>query len=135
MIVVDVNTVAYLFLEGEMTAYARIALQKDREWVVPALWRSEFQNILSTYIRRGLVPLSLALEILESAKLLLEHLEQHPDGSDVLRLAAESGCSAYDCEYVAVAESLRVPLVTSDRQLLKAFPRLAVSLLEFAGVV
>lgn len=118
-----------------MTAYARIALQKDRQWVAPALWCSEFQNILSTYIRQDIIPLALALEILESASLLLERFEQHPDGAKVLRLAAESGCSAYDCEYVAVAEALRVPLVTSGRQLLKAFPRLTVSLREFSGVV
>jgi predicted nucleic acid-binding protein len=45
----------------------------------------------------------------------------------VLSLAAQSGCSAYDCEFVALAQDLRVPLVTTDRQILKAFPTVAVS--------
>lgn len=35
------------------------------------------------------------------------------------------GCTAYDCEFVALSQRLGVPLVTLDRALLKAFPRLA----------
>jgi predicted nucleic acid-binding protein len=41
---------------------------------------------------------------------------------DVLRLSQESNCSAYDCEYVALAEFLDVVLVTADGKLAKAFP-------------
>jgi predicted nucleic acid-binding protein len=51
----------------------------------------------------------------------------------VLDLAARSGCSAYDCEFVALAEDLNVKLVTNDRQLLKAFPRIAIAPKDFAG--
>ena len=39
---------------------------------------------------------------------------------------ATSHCSAYDCEFVALALELEVPLVTADRQLLRSFPRIAV---------
>jgi len=45
---------------------------------------------------------------------------------EVFRLALESGCSAYDCEFVAVALDLEIPFVTADRQVLRAFPTLAV---------
>jgi predicted nucleic acid-binding protein len=46
----------------------------------------------------------------------------------VLRAAVASGCSSCDCELVALATMLEVPLVTADRQGLKAFPDVAVSL-------
>jgi hypothetical protein len=51
----------------------------------------------------------------------------------VMRKVADSTCSAYDCEYVALAEDLKTKLVTSDKQILRDFPGLAGSLREFAG--
>jgi predicted nucleic acid-binding protein len=46
----------------------------------------------------------------------------------VLQLAAASRCTAYDCEYVALAYALDVPLVTVDRQILSHFPERAIAL-------
>jgi predicted nucleic acid-binding protein len=46
----------------------------------------------------------------------------------VLQLVSTSRCSAYDCEFVAVAEQLAVPLVTEDLTILAAFHLLAQSL-------
>jgi predicted nucleic acid-binding protein len=51
----------------------------------------------------------------------------------VLQLAAASRCTAYDCEYVALAYALDVPLVTVDRQILSHFPERAIALDLFAG--
>jgi len=51
----------------------------------------------------------------------------------VLGLAIRSRCSAYDCEFVALAQDLRVPFVTADRQVLVAFPSIAVSPTDFVG--
>ena len=45
----------------------------------------------------------------------------------MLRLAAESGCSSYDCEYVAVAEELGCRLATYDRKVIRRFPGIAVT--------
>jgi len=53
MIVVDVNTIAYLWIPGEMTQLAENALARDPHWVSSTLWRSEFRNILAGYLRRG----------------------------------------------------------------------------------
>jgi predicted nucleic acid-binding protein len=39
-----------------------------------------------------------------------------------MELVAVSPCSAHDCEYVALADTLGVPLLTYDRGVLDAFP-------------
>ncbi len=54
--------------------------------------------------------------------------EYEVETSDVLRLSKASGCSAYDCEYVALAEFLELKLVTADTKLRKAFPHYTVGL-------
>lgn len=46
----------------------------------------------------------------------------------VLRLAARSDLTVYDCEFVALAQELGVPLVTADRRVLATFPKVARSL-------
>ena len=58
--------------------------------------------------------------------------EYSVDARKVLELAYRSNCSAYDCEFVALAQDLGVKLVTTDKQILKAFPEVAVSLVGFA---
>jgi predicted nucleic acid-binding protein len=40
----------------------------------------------------------------------------------------DSDCSAYDCEFVALAVQLEIKLVTMDKKLLKSFPQLVVAL-------
>jgi len=52
----------------------------------------------------------------------------------VLGLAAQSGCTAYDCEFVALAADLGTRLVTADRRVLAAFPDIAVAPRAFANV-
>ena len=50
-----------------------------------------------------------------------------------MRLIETSPCAAYDCEFVAVAQALDLPLVTADKRLLAAFPGTAVGLAEYAA--
>ena len=54
-------------------------------------------------------------------------------GVRVLALATESGCGAYDCEFVAVAQDLGLPLVTADVELLAKFKPTAVSMRAFCA--
>ena len=131
MIVVDTNVIAYLYLPGERSEQASQALQKDPMWVAPLLWRSEFRSALTLYVRKQRLALADAQEIMEESLRLMSGRECEPASSHVLRLAAESRCSAYDCEFVALAQDMDVPLVTVDRQVLTEFSELAVLLDDY----
>ncbi len=53
----------------------------------------------------------------------------HPvSDSFVYQLVQQSRCSAYDCEFVALAMNLGTKLVTEDAALLRAFPGICKSL-------
>jgi predicted nucleic acid-binding protein len=52
-------------------------------------------------------------------------------GRTALDLAFASNMSAYDCEYVALADEFNCKLVSSDRKLVKAFSKRAILLSDF----
>lgn len=131
MIIVDTNIIGYLYLTGEWTAQAEDALKRDADWAAPLLWRSEMRSVLVSYIRKGILRLEDVAQIMDEALRLMRGGEYQVISSEVLRLAAGSKCSAYDCEFVALAQDLSVPLVTVDRQVQAEFPKVAVSLHEF----
>jgi predicted nucleic acid-binding protein len=128
MIVVDTNVVAYLYLPGERSAAAEALLRQDPEWAAPPLWRSEFRNILAGCLRRDALTFEQACRIQEEAEGLLEGFEIEVESRAVMMLVRDSDCSAYDCEFVALALKLGTKLHTLDRKLLKAFPKDTVAL-------
>ena len=133
MIVVDVNVLAYLWIPGEMTPLAEAALARDPHWVSTILWRSEFRSILAGYLRRGDLDQVAVDRCLDGAESQLAGYEYLVPSGLVMNKVPVSTCSAYDCEYVALAEDLKVTLVTSDRQILTEFPALTTNLKTFAG--
>ncbi len=130
MIVADTNLVAYLLLAGDRTPEARRVLRRDADWAAPPLWQSEFRNVLVQYLRQGTLTPEHARSVWEEAWSLLHRHEAAPHAIQVLDVAFALELSAYDAEFVAVAEALGAPLVTDDRRVLKACP--AVSIGEFA---
>jgi predicted nucleic acid-binding protein len=131
VIVVDTNIIGYLFLSSERSILAERALKKDSEWAAPLIWRSELRNVLSLYMHRNLIRLDHAQHIMDGALELLRGREYEVSSYEVLRLASESTCSAYDCEFIAAANDLKAPLVTVDKELLREFSAVAVSLTIF----
>jgi len=122
VIVVDSNVLAYLYLPGKFTEAAERLLEDDPDWHAPILWRSEFRNILTGCLRRGTLSFEQALAIQREAESLLDGAEHELDSRQVLELARRSECSAYDCEFIALAQALGTHLVTMDGKLLKGFP-------------
>ena len=131
MIVVDTNIIAYLYLPTDLTAKAESLLEREPEWAAPLLWRSEFRNVLALYLRKGLISLEDAIKIQLEAESLLRENEYVSSSLDVLRLVNNSTCSAYDCEFVALAQSQKTKLVTMDRKILSEFPEIAFDIVKF----
>lgn len=128
MIVVDSNIVAYLYLPGDQTAAAERLLLREPEWAAPLLWRSEMRNVLALHIRQRRLDFERAFEIQREAETLMADNEYDVDSFDVLELARDSGCTAYDCEFIALARRLGTRLFTQDAKLRKAFPKLTAAL-------
>jgi len=125
MIVVDVNVIAYLFIVGDKTDEARQLAVTDREWRIPFLWRHEFLNVVATYIRHGGISVDEGKALYRRANQYLAASEMSVDMERALELATAHGCSAYDAQYAALAEALRVHLVTEDKKLTTQFPAMA----------
>lgn len=128
MIVVDSNILAYLYLPGEFTSAAEALLEREPEWAAPLLWRSEFRNILAGYVRRNMLTFEQACSLQAEAETLLNGFEFEVHSREVLELVRDSECSAYDCEFVVLANRLETKLVTMDKKVLKAFPKRAIPL-------
>ena len=131
MIVVDTNIISYFYLNADYSSLAEQTFQKDPIWSAPLLWRSEFRSVLTLYLRKQIISLSEAIEIFESAEELLKGNEYEINSAQVLSLSHQSGCSAYDCEFVNLAKDLNIALVTEDKKILKNFPESAISMDRF----
>jgi predicted nucleic acid-binding protein len=127
MLVVDTNTVAYLYLDPQYLTLLRAVLERDQHWIAPSLWRSELRNVLLLYLRKNLISMDKAIDVMAAAEGLLGGTDYFPASAHVLSLALASGCSTYDCEYVALARDTGTYLITFDRKLLAAFPNVAIT--------
>lgn len=128
MIVVDTSVLAYLLVPGAHTVAAEALFEADDEWTAPPLWRSEFRNVLANYVRQGSLDYRAACALQEEAEGLMTEAAHEADSRLVLQLAQDTGCSAYDCEFMALATLLDVKLVTLDTKVLKSYPACAIPL-------
>lgn len=133
MIVVDANVLVSLALPSQLTPLAESLLVHHPVWFAPSLWRSEFRNVLARYLKKSVLTLSQALAIQDMIEEILAENTRDVASTTVLTLAASSGCTAYDCEYVALARHLKMPLVTMDAQVIKAFSDTAKPLTSFVS--
>lgn len=133
MIVVDTNILANAVLPGDHAEAALLAARKDPAWVAPSLWRIELRNVLATAMRVRAMPLERALAAFASAEQFVADAGVEPTTEECLDIAARGGISAYDSEFVFVAERLDLVLVTADRKLARAFPARARLIEQFVA--
>ena len=132
MIVVDTDVVAAFWIRGPRTAAALRARRRDADWAAPPLWRSEFRSVLRQYLARDLIGYAEAIWLADKAERSMRGREGDVETAAVLKLVDRTGHSAYDCEYVALAEAEGARLVTGDRAVARLFPDVAVYLEDFA---
>jgi len=128
VIVVDSNVIAYCWLNTPMTGLAQRVRVKDPVWHVPVLWRSEMRSILAGYLRDGSLSAAQARRVMGQVEEALAGCEHLVASDTVLKVIETTRLSAYDAEFVALAEELSVPFVTEDKAVLRAFPETALSM-------
>ena len=126
MIVVDTNIIAHFWLQTDETELCEKLFKAEPNWVIPLLWKSEFRNIVVLYRRKNLMDFPTAAAIIEKAEQHLNGYEYYVHSLQVLHLAEESSCSAYDCEFVSLAMESNCKLATFNKQILHAFPDVAL---------
>ena len=131
MIVVDSNIVTARNLTTSLTSKAKQVEEKDPVWIVPVLWRYEFQNILASAIKAKQIKPERALDVWEKVSRILVENECEPSPSKVIELVAQYGITAYDGQFIAVALEMGIPFVTEDQELQEKFTGIAVCMDEF----
>jgi predicted nucleic acid-binding protein len=128
MVAVDTNIVVALFIRGRFSNDALKLQRKDSVWRTEPFAVVEFSNVLATYQRGRYLSKAVALERLQLAEEFLSPNYVRVSNQSALELALQYRVSAYDARLLAVADQLRLRLITEDIQLRTAAPALTQSL-------
>src|SRR5436853_4086951 len=104
MIAVDNNILIYYLTEGAFTEIAQRCFDKDAYWIAPGIILYELHNTLLGYFRRGQLTISEAQERYDEALEILVEYDFTPEAKELFHLAIDSGCTSYDCSYIALAK-------------------------------
>jgi len=119
MIVIDATVVPYLFVEGELTGLVRELHRVDSGWVTPPILNHEMLHVLA---RLGVTEGEEAMEGLwREIRSVLGTNQQVPDPVRSLRLGVRLGIGGNEAQYLCLAESLDLPLISEDRVLRERF--------------
>lgn len=127
MIVVDTNVLCYFLMPGERSEAADRLFREEPEWIAPRLWLDELMNVLATYERQSLLDATQSAAILRDAQDLMREGTYEVPPERVLAIARRTGLSAYDSQFVALAEEKGTKLMTWDRKVLDRCPQTAVA--------
>ena len=128
MLAVDTNIIVPYLVQGALTGQVQALRTRDPLWHTEPFALVELGNVLATYEKAGHLTLRQALDCMEEAEALLApDFISVPHGA-VLELAVRHRVSAYDARFLAVAASLGLRLITEDKKLRAAAPRLTQSL-------
>ena len=89
--------------------------------------------MLATFARNGGATTAEVLSLWRRGVEWLGPREQSVDMESALVLAVENRISAYDAQYIALAQKLQTLCVTEDQRLLKTFPVLTRTMQAFGA--
>jgi predicted nucleic acid-binding protein len=117
-LVVDASVVAKFYFFEDGSEQARTILTSGIVVAAPGLLFIEIASVAATKVRRGLSTREQAREAVVSLGELVD--EFAPLGGLATRafsIASDSGCSAYDATYLALAQERGVRVLTADTRL------------------
>jgi predicted nucleic acid-binding protein len=123
--VIDASVGIKLLLEEDLSdkadaLFAQLVADPPARFYVPDLFYIECGNILWKHCQRFGYPRAQAREaIADLQALALTSVPTRELLPSSFALAIEHGITAYDASYVALAEGLRLPLVTADEKLVR----------------
>jgi predicted nucleic acid-binding protein len=116
VIVVDASALLELLLQTGAAAAVGARLMGGETLHAPHVLDLEVAQVLRRYERAGVVSERRGREALED--LAAFRIERYPHGPFLARVwSLRSNATAYDASYLALAEALDAPLLTSDRRL------------------
>ncbi len=119
MIIADTSALLDLLLEAPPNAALIERLSTVTEMHVPHLLDAEFLSVLRRLEGRQILTAEQAeLALRKLGRLPLHRYPHHPLSERVWQL--RNSLSAYDAQYVALAEALDLPLITCDTKLANA---------------
>jgi predicted nucleic acid-binding protein len=128
VIVVDTSILIPAFVDAPSSARARRVIDPRARWVLPPMWRFEFTSAMATLIRAGEIDPVTAYGAMDDARTAVVSREVPVDQGQVIRVSIRHKISAYDAQYIALADEYGVVCVTSDKDLLKKAPDQTISL-------
>jgi predicted nucleic acid-binding protein len=131
MIVVDSNVLTARSMEHDKSSLAVQVERIDSIWIVPPLWRYEFQNILTKAIWAKRLTIDTAVEKWRQVVAYMDGNEHEPSPEKVIELSAHNRITAYDANFIALAIEMDVMCVTEDGELQEKFPAIAISMEDF----
>ncbi|WP_426624824.1 type II toxin-antitoxin system VapC family toxin [Leifsonia sp. McL0607] len=133
-VVVDTSALVDLLIDPAETGRAVAERLRGRDLAAPDVMFAEAANVLRKLHRRGL--LSDAEASMAYAELLELPIESWPFETVEHRVwELRAGMSAFDATFVALAELLTAPLVTSDGRLARAVEALPAARVRRVEVV
>lgn len=138
-IIVDASVAASWFLADELSAYSEAVLERvntDAAMLVPPLWLVEITNVLLMAERRGRIEKKLrdaAFAEIQRLPLTIGSSASVAGLAQLAKLAEKHHLTAYDAEYLRLAQEMKAPLATQDKALMTAAKKERVALLEDGG--